>query len=342
MGASVRKLVSHWDTPLILIVLLACLATLSLYAPGVISVRTVTQTLIWVVLVVGLYTFIGLSGVVSFGQTTFSTLAAYCVAWLTLNPFIKASSMPGLPLLIQGTTLPPLASAVVSIAAATAVGFIVSLAVMRLAGEAATIATFALLIIVNSLYSNWSSVTGGTSSIVGIPLVVGLWSALGAAALAILVAYVFQTSRAGVMLQASRDDAVSASASGIEVRHCQILAFTLSCSLMALGGVLQAHFLGVISVDTFYLGTTFMTLAMLVVGGRSSLTGAVIGALLLSIITSMLRGLEHGALIGSTVVQIPDGVQEVALGAVMLLMLIKRRRGLCGLWEVSLFVADPR
>jgi branched-chain amino acid transport system permease protein len=147
----------------------------------------------------------------------------------------------------------------------------------------------------------------------------------------------FQTSRTGLMLRAARDDEVAARASGIEVRRCRILAFTLSCALMALGGVLQAHFLGVISVDTFYLGTTFMTLAMLVVGGRASLTGAVFGALLLSVITSVLRMLEQGVNIGPIEIQIPSGVQEVTLGAVMLVMLVKRRRGLCGLWEIALF-----
>jgi len=179
-------------------------------------------------------------------------------------------------------------------------------------------------------------VTGGTSSIVGIPLTVGVWTALAAAALAVLAAHTFQTSRTGLMLQASRDDEVAARASGIEVRRCRIPAFTLSCALMASGGVLQAHFLGVISFDTFYLGITFMTLAMLVVGGRGSLTGAVVGALLLATIISVLRGLEHGVTVGSTTTRIPAGAQEVALGALMLLVLIRHPRGLVGLREVRL------
>lgn len=326
----------QWDTPLALIIALALLVALSVGVPGFISPRSITQTLIWVVLVVGLYSFSGLSGVVSFGQTSFSTVSAYVVAWLTLNPFLKSSVMPGLPDWIASATLAPLASAVISVLVALIIGAIISVAVTKLAGEAATIATFALLIIVYSVYGNWTSITGGNSSIVGIPVVVGPWMAFIGAAIAIAVVYTFQSSRVGLMLQASRDDAVAARASGIDVRRCQMFAFSISAALMGLGGVLQAHSLGVISVDTFYLETTFMTLAMLVVGGRNSLTGAVVGAVLLSTVTTLLRALEHGVPIGSTVISIPGGLQEVLLGALLLIMLIRRRRGICGLSEVRL------
>ncbi|MBN8995061.1 MAG: branched-chain amino acid ABC transporter permease [Rhizobiales bacterium] len=332
--------VRRFETPVILVAGLAFLVLLATWVPGIVSPRSIAQLMIWVVLVVGLYTFSGLSGIISFGQTTFSTIAAYCVAWLTLNPFVKASSMPGLPQFILSASLHPLASAAISIAVAAAIGLVVALAVMRLAGEAATIATFALLIVVNSIYGNWNSVTGGMSSIVGIPIVVGVWIAFGTAVLAIVVAYAFQTSRGGLMLQASRDDEVAARASGIEVKRWRIIAFVISAALMGLGGVVQAHFLGVISVESFYLGTTFMTLAMLVVGGRSSLTGAVVGAVILSLVTSVLRGLERGVELGSVNLQIPSGIQEVALGALMLVMLVRRRRGLCGLWEARFSRGD--
>jgi branched-chain amino acid transport system permease protein len=328
-----RSWCARWDTALLLIVLIGVPVALSALAPMLLAPRSVVQSLIWVVLVVGLYTFTGLSGVVSFGQTAFSMFGAYCAAWLTLNPFIKASNMPGLPDALQNATLPPLLSAAISVAVAGAAGAVLALAIARVAGEAATIATFSFLIVAYSVFSNWSSVTGGASSIVGIPLVVGPGIAFGGAALAIAVAHAFQTSRVGLMLQASREDEAAALASGVEVRRARILAFALSCALMGLGGVLQAHFLGVISVDTFYLNATFMTLAMLVVGGRSSLTGAVVGALLFSAITVALRGLERGAPLGPFTLQVPSGTAEVLLGALMLLMLILRRRGLCGLWE---------
>lgn len=326
---------SGWQTPVILSAFLVAVALLLYWlAPSGLA-RIWTEILMRVVLVVGLYIFIGNSGIVSFGQTAFSTIGAYATAWLTVNPFIKGSSMPGLPGFILHANLPPILAGSISIAFTTAIAALIAMLLSRLRGEAATIATFALLVIVNATYSNWGPVTGGTSTIVGVPLVVGMWSALAAAVLAIFVAYAFQASNRGLMLRASRDDQVASEASGVNVRAGRILAFTLSGAFMALGGILQAHYLGTLSVNDFYLATTFMILAMLVVGGRGSLTGAVLGAVLISILIAGLRLLERGVTVGGTSFALPGGLQELLIGLAMLAMLIRRKRGITGTWEIG-------
>ena len=66
------------------------------------------------------------------------------------------------------------------------VALLFGFAIMRLYGIAASIATFAFLIIVNSVYSNWDSVTAGVSSIIGIPTVVGPWTAFAFASAGIV------------------------------------------------------------------------------------------------------------------------------------------------------------
>ena len=63
---------------------------------------------------------------------------------------------------------------------------------------------------------------------------------------------------------------------------------------MALGGVLFAHFLGTITANTFYLDLTFVTLAMLVVGGMRSLTGAFVGTAVVTIVSEVFRSIERG------------------------------------------------
>ena len=69
---------------------------------------------------------------------------------------------------------------------------------------------------------------------------------------------------------------------------------------MGMGGALYAHSVGVVTPDTFYLGLTFTSLSMLVVGGMSSLSGAVIGVVLLSSLIQILRWFEKGVAIGQT------------------------------------------
>ena len=98
--------------------------------------------------------------------------------------------------------------------------------------------------------------------------------------------------------------------------------------MMGLGGAMFAHSVGVVTPDTFYLGLTFITLSMLVVGGMNSLSGAVLGVVVLSAIIQILRWFEKGVDIGGVVLGIPLGVQEIAIGVVMIVILMFRPSGL--------------
>ena len=70
--------------------------------------------------------------------------------------------------------------------------------------------------------------------------------------------------------------------------------------IVGFGGVLHAHFIGVVSIDAYWIQLTFITLAMLVVGGMRSLAGAVVGALVISALVEILRQFESGIGRGGT------------------------------------------
>jgi branched-chain amino acid transport system permease protein len=204
-----------------------------------------------------------------------------------------------------------------------------------LSGIAASIATFAMLAVINVIYSNWDSVTGGTGSIVGIPFYTGVWTAFGGAVLVVIGAYLYQISKFGLALRAARDEATAAAASGVDIVRERFIAFVISAFFIGLAGALYAHFLGVVNPDAFYLGLTFITLAMLVVGGINSLSGAVIGVVVISAIIQILRWLEKGIDLGSLTLSIPNGVQEIAIGIVMIVILMFRPSGLMRNRELS-------
>ncbi|KQU94670.1 branched-chain amino acid ABC transporter permease [Ensifer sp. Root31] len=298
--------------------------------------RTVVEALIRIVVVVGLYIFIGNSGIISFGHTTFMAIAAYATAWQTCCEMLKPITMSGLPPFLRDQTFPALPAAVSSIALAGAAAFLCGLVLMRLSGLAASISTLAVLFILNVTYSNWDSVTMGTASIVGLPNYVTAWLAFGCAAFAILVAYLYQTSSKGLAIRATREDEVAAAASGISLYWSRLFAFTLSGFVMGLGGVLQAHYLGTVSINTFFLNLTFIGLAMLVVGGMRSLAGAVVGVVVVTAIVDIFRRIEAGVSIGSYEWSLPAGAQELVLAAIMLLILIFRKDGIMGGREFDL------
>ena len=100
----------------------------------------------------------------------------------------------------------------------------------------------------------------------------------------------------------------------------------ISGALAGFAGGLLVHELGSITTQQVYLDLTFLTLAMLVVGGVASLWGAVVGALLVSGLDSFLNDAEQGVHVGFHL-DAPDGTRLVAIGALMAIVLILRPSG---------------
>jgi len=265
--------------------------------------------------------------VISFGHIGFACLGAYMTAWLTALPGIK-KKYTGLPDIIINAKLHFGFGLVAALVFAGLCAYIVGKVLMRLSGIAASIATFAVLALIIQVYSNWTSVTGAQMSFVGIPIIRSIWPYFTCAVITVAVAYVHSISRSGLALRAARDEATAAAASGVDITKERLIAFTLSGAMMGLGGAMFAHSVGVVTPDTFYLALTFTTLSMLVVGGMNSLSGAVLGVVVLSIVIQLLRWFEKGVDIGGSSVSIPLGIQEIALGVVMIVILMFRPAGL--------------
>ncbi len=117
------------------------------------------------------------------------------------------------------------------------------------------------------------------------------------------------------------------------VRH-RLAAFVIGAFLSGVSGVLLAHFLGTVRVETFYLDLTFLIIAMLVIGGMGSLTGAVAGAVVIAALTELLRQAEVGITFGATTLAAPGGLGDVVLALLMLLIILFRPKGIAGGKEI--------
>jgi branched-chain amino acid transport system permease protein len=322
-------------TPVVLIVVLLAIAALTYQFGSRAFNRTVVEMFINIMVVAGLYIFVGNSGLLSFGHISFMCLGAYMTAWLTIPPVMKSITLKGLPLWLLHTQLPMWVATPISGAFAALFALIVGRIIMRLSGIAASIATFGLLGVVNNVFSNWDSVTGGQGSIVGIPPTMNAWIGWLGAAVAIGIAYLYSISRSGLALRATRDEAVAASASGIDIVHERLIAFVVSAFVIGFAGALYAHFLSIVNPGSFYLRTTFITLSMLVVGGMSSLTGAVSGVVVISALIEMFRNLEKGVGLGGLTIALPNGIQEIAIGIITIVILMFLPTGLARNRELS-------
>jgi branched-chain amino acid transport system permease protein len=289
--------------------------------------RTLILTLVQLVLVVGLYAFVGLSGVFSFGHMSFMAVGAYASALLTVPAVMKALTLPQLPAFIADTELAALPATLIAAAVAAVFASVLAVPLTRLSGLQAGLATVAVLVIVRVVASNWDAVTGGTAGLAGIPTTTTLTVALGWALVAIVVVWLFQESRVGLRLRAAREDDVAARSLGIGVRRERALALALSAAVVGVGGALFAGQQGTVTPDQFYLSITFLTIAMLVVGGSGSLAGAVVGPLFVGVALELLRRAESG--LGR------PGLTEVGLGLLLLVTLALRPAGLLGGRELT-------
>jgi branched-chain amino acid transport system permease protein len=200
---------------------------------------------------------------------------------------------------------------------------------MRLSGLAAGIATFGVLEITNNVLRYWQKIGPGLNAFSSVPQTTGIWQAAIGALVCIALAYAYQRSRFGRMLRATREDPAAASAVGVSVYRQRLGAFVLSGVLAGLAGGLYVHLLPV-NTEAVYLDLTFVTLAMLVIGGSTSLWGAVVGALAVSALDSFLAQAENGVVVFGGTLDLPAGTRLVVVGTLMAVVLILRPSGLTG------------
>jgi len=153
----------------------------------------------------------------------------------------------------------------------------------------------------------------------------------------IVLAFLYQRSRWGRQLRAAREDPAAAQAAGIDIHRQRLWAFVLSGALSGFAGGLLVHLPpGSITTKEVYLDLTFLTLAMLVVGGVHSLLGAVVGGLGLSLVNIVLQNGENGVHVLGLKVSLPQGSGLVGIAVVMLVVLLVRPSGVTGGRELVL------
>ncbi|MCD2182669.1 branched-chain amino acid ABC transporter permease [Rhizobium sp. GN54] len=315
-------------TALILIAVVAALAVGSQLLGIRLYDRIATNLLISLVLVVGLQTFMGNSGLLSFAHIGFMGLGAYTSAVLTIPAQMKGMALPDLYEFMTVLEVSPLLAMLAAGVVAALVAAVVAYPLMRLSDAAAVITSFALLVVLYTVMNNWSALTNGPRTLFGLPKTTDMPIAAVVAAIVIVIALLFKESRTGKLLRASREDEVAAAALGANIPHLRWRAFILAAFIAGVGGALWGHFITSFAPKAFYLKETFLIITMLVIGGANTVTGAVAGTILVTFAYEGLRGTE-GALnataIGAGQVV---GLTEIVLALAMIAVMIVKPGGL--------------
>jgi branched-chain amino acid transport system permease protein len=323
---------------LVVVAGLVLLGMFSIWAPALMNdylVRVVTVMCINALLVISMGLANGFTGVFSLGHVGFVAVGAYVSGVLSLSDTNKASYLPDLPTWIAAIHLGFLPSTIVAGLVCVVLAFLVGAPLMRLSGHFVSVATLGFLIIVNVVLVNSDAYTRGARTFTGVPLQTTLPWAMGWLLLALVMLSRIIYSPKGRAWRAVREDTIAAQAVGMDVLPTRLSAFVIGSFFAGVGGSLYGHYLGSFSPASFYYAYTFSLISMLVIGGMQSLTGAVVGVIVVSLLSELLRNLERGFDLGIVAVPPLYGASQIVLGIIFILIMIFRPSGVMGDLELS-------
>ena len=271
-----------------------------------------------VLLALGLDFILGYTGQLNLGHSAFYGLGAYVSTLLIVKL--------GVPFWI---------AFVAGIGFAGLAGMFLSLFAVRLRGHYLAIASLGFAVIVYQILLNWISLTQGPLGIYGIsppPAVViagrvvadfrsltaFFYLVSGFTFLVYLLLNQLVRSPVGETLTAIREDEISAASLGINCAAWKVFAFVVGSAVAGAAGCFYASFVGTLVPDAFYVTEAFNVLAMVIVGGVGTLIGPVFGAIFLTLLPEVLRGVGdlrlvvYGAALTFVVLFMPGGLIQAA------------------------------
>ncbi len=271
-----------------------------------------------VMLAIGLDFILGYAGQLNLGQSAFYGIGAYVST-----------------LLIMRLGVPFWAAFVCGVLLSGIAGMLLSLFAVRLRGHYLAIASLGFAVITYQILLNWISITQGPLGIYAIapppPVhIPGLpaiefsnlanlfYLTAGFALLAYLLLDQLVRSPIGETLTAIREDEVSAASLGINCQAWKVFAFGVGSAIAGAAGCFYASFVGTLVPDAFFIVESFTILAMVIVGGMGTLIGPVWGAILLTVLPELLRGIGdlrlivYGVAVMLVVLFMPGGIVEAA------------------------------
>jgi branched-chain amino acid transport system permease protein len=318
------------NTPLTLVAVVLAIAVLAQLLGISLLTRIITVMFVSLMVVLGLQLYMGNSGILNFAHIGFMGIGAYTAVLFSMTPEAKLLTNSDLYPFLVPLHLPFLPSLLIGGLVAALIAALVSYPLMRLSDAAAVITTFALLVIIHVVLLHWDRVTNGPRTLFGVDNYTNLWTSVVFAVITIIAVYLFKESRIGLRLRATRDDRYAAASIGINMVVMRWLAFVASAFIAGVGGGLWAHFITSFTPTSFYLTETFVVLAMLVIGGPFSVSGAVVGTLVVTAAREVLRAIENQVNIMQIFPEGFFGFTEVVLAIVLILILIYRPTGIMG------------
>jgi len=236
---------------------------------------------IYIMMAVSLSLVVGFLGELSLGHAAFMSIGAYSGGLFLIAT--KESAIPEILCLIIAVLIGGIMAAVL--------GVVIGIPVLRLKGDYLAIVTLAFGEIVKSVF-NFTEITGGAKGLSKIPLLSTYRDFTFPFILMVIVVILVSNivnSRHGRAICAIRDNHIAAEAAGIPVSRYKILAFVTAAFMAGMAGVIYAGNVGILKPGNFDYNTSIEILVMVVMGGMASIKGAIVAAVILTMLPELLR-----------------------------------------------------
>lgn len=260
------------------------------------------------IIAVGLNLLMGYAGQISLGHAAFYGLAAYTSAIAT-STFM----------------LPIWAGGLIALALVCVVAFLIGIPTLKLSGHYLGMATLGFGVIVFIVLNESVELTGGPSGFVGIPRlelfgytfasdISYYYFSVVVLSLVVLASLHLIRSRTGRALRALHTSEKAAQTCGIDIARYKLMVFVISALFAGLAGVLYAHYLSFVAPSSFSFMFSVVLVTMVVLGGMSSIWGAVAGAFFLTILPQFLHVFEKfevlifGSILVLSMMFMPNGL----------------------------------
>jgi branched-chain amino acid transport system permease protein len=262
-------------------------------------------------------------------------IGGYSAAILTYPVAMKATRLPGHAEWVLQLEMPFLPALLIGGLAAAFVAILVGWPVLRLRGHYLAVATLGLTVIVQVAIINLRDFTRGSLGLSGIPALTNLWWIAGFVVLTVYVVYRLVHSRFGRALRAVRDDYLAAQMSGVHVARTRLIGFTVAAFFAGIAGGLLGHLLRILTPGQFSFTAVFLGVAMMILGGMGSITGSILGAVIMTILPQFIIPFERGGSVLGVEIPALNGLTQIVTALILIAVMLVRPAGLAGAREFS-------
>jgi branched-chain amino acid transport system permease protein len=296
------------------------LSALVLILPLVVKSQYIFTILILIgiysIVSIGLCLLIGYAGQISLGHAAFFGIGAYTSGILTVNYQIS-----------------PWIAIVIGMVATFFIAYVIGIPILKLKGHFLALATLGINIIFFIIILGLNEWTGGAAGLIGIPnlslfgisltdKVYFYFFVWGAALLVLLLSINIVRSHVGRVLRSIHDSEIATETLGVQVSKYKVAIFAISAAFASLAGSIYAHYITFVAPPTFYITKSILFLIMVMVGGASSLWGALLGTTLIMFLNEIIR------FVGHTYFGISGEVEIVVYGLIIILIMMYIPKGL--------------